>query len=115
MLILSAAAHSLAGWPALSEELSRTNAPADLVAGLEVGWHFGGVAMLIFGLILIPVFRNRSARREASTLGALIIGGGYLVFGACALVARNFEPFFLVFLIPGAMLVFAGWPGARES
>ncbi len=44
-MILSAPAHSLGGWPALRAELTRVDAPADLVLGLQIGWHFAGAAI----------------------------------------------------------------------
>ena len=48
MLILSAGAHSILGWQAMSQQLARTSAPADLVRGLEIGWKFGGPFFMVF-------------------------------------------------------------------
>lgn len=42
ILILSSGAHSILGWRAMSGELAKTNAPAELVTGLKVGWMVGG-------------------------------------------------------------------------
>ena len=41
LLVLSSGAHSILGWKAMSEQLAQTNAPADLVLGLEIDWKFG--------------------------------------------------------------------------
>ena len=48
LMIASAAAHSLLGWPQLRAELVKARAPGDLVQGLAMGWHFGGAAMVTF-------------------------------------------------------------------
>ena len=55
VLIASSAAHSLLGWPSLSARLAAPHAPADLIAGLAMGWHFAGLAMLTFGLLALAI------------------------------------------------------------
>jgi len=59
LLILSAGAHSILGWKAMSEQLAQTNAPPDLVQGLRMGWMFGGPVMLVFGILSITTFLKR--------------------------------------------------------
>jgi hypothetical protein len=107
MLILSAPAHSLLGWPQLREQLARVNAPGDLVTGLEIGWHFAGVAMVALGLIALRVFTLRGRGVAASLFPAVLVATTYLLFGAWALVVSGFDLFFLVFVVPGALLLFA--------
>ena len=46
ILIVSAYMHTVLGWRAMGAELAKTNAPADLVLGLEIDWKFGGPLML---------------------------------------------------------------------
>jgi hypothetical protein len=70
LILVSGAAHSLVGWPAIGSELAKTNAPADLVTGIAAGWYFGGAAMLILGVTVILQFvelrRNPSASLRAT-------------------------------------------------
>jgi len=47
MLLASSVAHTWLGWNSLAERLGRTNAPSDLVAGLHIGWAFGGACMVM--------------------------------------------------------------------
>ena len=105
ILILSGAAHSLLGWKALGAQLAQTNAPADLIGGLRIGWHFGGACMLAFGIIVLMIFVRRMPALPAFAIGVL-----YVVFGAWALAVSNFDPFFAIFIVPGVLLLIAAWP-----
>jgi hypothetical protein len=106
ILILSSGAHSILGWNALSAKLAATNAPADLVSGLHIGWEFGGIAMLAFGIIALTIFLRRLRGEAASTLPTIVIGVFYVLFGAWALFVSR-DPFFLIILVPGALMLLA--------
>ena len=105
VLILSSAAHSLMGWKALGAQLVQAKAPADLIRGLRIGWHFGGACMLTFGIIVLMIFIRRLPSLPAFAISVL-----YVVFGAWALAVSDFNPFFAIFIVPGAMLLVAAWP-----
>lgn len=105
ILLVSSAMHSLMGWPAMAAQLAKTGAPADLVTGLKIGWQFGGLAILLFGLIALRAFVRRT-----DTMPAFLIGIAYTLFGAWALAASAFNPFFAIFIVPGLLLVIAAWP-----
>jgi hypothetical protein len=113
MMVLSSAAHSFVGWPQMRAPLEAAGAPRDLVLGLGFGWHFGGVAMLTFGAIVIFVFANRLRGRVVPLAPAALIAVVYLTFGAWALLASG-DPFFLAFVVPGLLLAAAcpGWATA---
>lgn len=61
--------------------------------------------MATFGLILLRVFVSRARGGVGSMLPAWTIVGLYVVFGVGALVASGFDPFFLVFIIPGGLVL----------
>ena len=105
ILILSSAAHSLMGWKALGAQLAQTNAPAELIRGLRIGWHFGGACLFTFGIVVLMIFIHR-----IQTLPAFAIGVLYVVFGAWAMVVSGFDPFFVIFVVPGVLLLIAAWP-----
>jgi hypothetical protein len=113
ILVLSSGAHTFMGWQALGAELAKTNAPAELVTGLEIGWKWGGVAMLAFGITVIAIFLKRYRGEPASTFGAALVSVAYIAFGAWALVHSNFDPFFFVFIVPGVLLALAS-SGGRQ-
>ncbi len=110
LMILSAGAHAILGWKAMSERLASTNAPADLVLGLRVGWIWGGPPMLVFGIIALTTCRARFRGRPAPMLVPSLIALLYLGFAAWAAVVTGGDPFFLLFLVPGLLLAIASIP-----
>ena len=105
MLLASSVAHTWLGWKSLSEQLARTNAPPDLIAGLHIGWTFGGAAMVILGIVAITTFVGRLRGAKPPLLPVIVIAIVYMAFGAWAIAASGGDLFFLgVFVIPGALL-----------
>jgi hypothetical protein len=116
ILVASSAAHSLLGWPQLRERLAVTQAPPDLVTGLRIGWQFAGVAMLVFGGLVLALFADRLRGRPVSLRPALAIALVYVAFGLWAYLVSGRDPFFLVFIVPGLMLAVASWaPPSRTA
>lgn len=107
MLILSAAAHSLLGGKEMGDQMKALSLPPDLVRGLLVGWHFGGVAMLAFGVIVLALFLRRLKGETVPSFPAWVIGGCYLAFGLFAFVISSFNPFYSVFIVPAILLLVA--------
>jgi len=106
LMVLSSAAHSLVGWPQMRAPLESAHLPSERILGLGIGWHFGGVAMLTFGAMVIAAFINILRGRSASLAGAFLIAVVYLAFGAWALLVSG-DPFFVVFIVPGVLLALA--------
>jgi hypothetical protein len=116
LLILSSAAHSLLGWKQLGAALATAGAPVELVTGLSIGWHFAGVAMFVFGCIVISIFVDAMRKRPVSFRPVALIAAAYLLFGVWALGASGLDPLFLVFILPGILLAAASWrPGVVSS
>jgi len=115
MILASSAAHSLLGWPRLRHALTEADTPADLIVGLSIGWHFAGLAMLIFGALAILLFADALRGRPVSLRPVLLIGIAYLVFGTWSLTVSNLDPFFLAFLVPGVLLLVGSWGHAGEG
>jgi hypothetical protein len=109
-LILSAGAHSILGWKAMSDRLAQTNAPPELVLGLRMGWVFGGPVMGVFGILCIATFLRRFRGDAASTFAPVLIAVAYLGFGAWAAVMTSGDPFIFLFLVPGTFLAIASIP-----
>ena len=108
VVLLSSYAHSILGWRALGGELAGTNAPADLVTGLEIGWRWGGMVMIPFGLILLSTFWPRfNGRPGPATFPAALIAATYIGAGGWAFVHSNYDPFFFIFIVPGVLMALA--------
>jgi hypothetical protein len=105
MLLASSVAHTFLGWKSMAEQLARTNARPDLVAGLHIGWTFGGAAMVILGFIAVTTFVDRLRGGKAPLSHVIAIAVIYMAFGAWAISASGGDLFFLgVFVVPGALL-----------
>jgi len=110
LIMANGVLHTTVGWKSMRDHLAATNAPADLITGLTLGWIFGGVAMFGFGSIAIASLVARRANVAASRGPLVIIALVYILFGIGALIFSGFDPFFLVFIVPGLMLIAAAWP-----
>jgi hypothetical protein len=109
ILIASAFMHTVLGWRAMSTELAKTNAPADLVLGLEIDWKFGGPVMLTLGIIAIHMSLNRWKGLQISTFAPGLMAVMYTLFGIWAMAVSG-EPFFAIFVVPGVLLLIASLP-----
>jgi hypothetical protein len=114
-MLASAAAHSLLGWKGISAQLAKAQAPPDLISGLRLAWHLGGAAMFTFGCIVLFLFLQSRKNPSVSLRPLLIIALFYVVFGIWALAASNLNPFFLIFIVPGLLLLAASWPGKAPA
>jgi hypothetical protein len=112
VLVVSSAMHSLLGWPGLHAALAAADTPADLVAALRIGWHFGGAMILTFGLVALGTFAQRLRGRAASTGALQAFAAAYTLFGVYALTTGDMNPFFLIFVGPGLMLLVASGTAA---
>jgi hypothetical protein len=110
ILLLSSAAHSFLGWKELNQRAVDARVPAELITSFRLGWLFGGAAMLTFGIVVIMLLMHRR-----DVLPVLVIGVIYTVFGIWALAESNYDPFFSIFIVPGLLLVVAGWPSGRAN
>ena len=104
IVLLSSGAHSLLGWPGLRTQLAAANAPAALVDGLAMGWHFGGLMMLVTGIVIIWLVKIARDGRINVWLPLFVIGIAYELFAIGCAVLLGFDPFLFVFLVPGALL-----------
>jgi hypothetical protein len=104
MLLASSVAHSVLGWKSLSEQLVNTNVSSDLLAGLRIGWMFGGAAMAVLGFVALTTFIDRLRGGRAPLSHVIAIAVLYMAFGAWAISASG-DLFYLgVFVVPGALL-----------
>jgi len=110
VLILSSLAHAFGGWPAMEQALVAGNADPALIGALGVGWHFGSMAMLAFGIIVTFAAWNAARGNMVSMIPPRVIALAYVVFGLVAFVSRGFKPHFLFFVAAGLLIgIFAFW------
>lgn len=111
LLVVSSLAHAFFGWPAMSAALETAGvADEGLLGALAAGWHFGSVAMMIFGVIVLSSAAGTLRGKPAATSPVLVIALGYLLFGVAAYWWRNFNPHFLAFIATGVILGIFAFP-----
>ena len=104
ILVLSSGAHSILGWPVLRAKMAEANVPAELVAGLAMGRHFAGLAMLVLGLLVFWLLAENRRSSANVVLPLQIIGGAYELFAIGCFALLGWDPFLLTFLVPGTLL-----------
>jgi hypothetical protein len=114
IMVASSLAHSVLSWKLLQGRLENTHATPDLISSLAIGWYWGGAAMFVLGVVVLVVFVQFLRNRSSSLVPTLIIGFGYMAFGIWA-VAVSHNPFFLVFVIPGLLLLVTSWRAPRAE
>lgn len=104
LLVLSSAAHGLAGWPPFHHALHDTGAPGDVIAGLRVAWYFGSVAMLAFGILTLWA-AIRLQRGQPVTFEAVqVVAVAYFLFGMVALLTQDLNLHYLLFIVTGVLV-----------
>jgi hypothetical protein len=107
ILVTSGLMHSLLGWREMKAAFSPTGAPSELVAGLAVPWHFAGLSMVTFGALVIAGFLGAARHHEGSLRVPRIIALAYVAFAVGGAIFIKLDPTFLLFLVPGAMVLAA--------
>jgi hypothetical protein len=113
--ILSGFMHSILGWRSLSGRLRDAHAPEELIGHLALGWHLGGAAMFMFGLILIFLYVKLLRDRTTSLRVAQLIAIFYVGFGIWAQVVSHNAFFMVMFIVPGLLLLFAASAGSPKT
>lgn len=111
LVLLSSLGHSLAGGSEVIGQLRKSNADPELIAGLAVGWHFGGVCLAAFGLIVITAAVAQLRGQPQSAAPFVIVALALISFGLGAFVYRNYQPFFLGFVVAGFVCGSGAWAG----
>lgn len=114
VMIGSGIIHATVGWPALSSALARFQVDAETMRGLRLPWYLASLCMIGYGLVALRHFVAMARGRARDALPVRMLGVLYALIGAWALAAVAMHPFFLSFLLPGAVLAL-GAQDARSS
>jgi hypothetical protein len=98
-------AHSFMGRLAVDAELSKFPIAFDVDSMRYVVWYFVGGCMALFGAIILWAwFRRRNGDSTLLPVAGLI-GLLYVATGVGGFFYRHHDPFMLMFLVEGALLV----------
>jgi hypothetical protein len=102
---LGALGHSFMGRLEVDAELAKFPIAFDVYSMLYVVWHFVGGCMVLFGLTIVwAFFRWRRGNTSFLPMTGLI-GALYFCTGFGGFLYRHYDPFMLVFLVEGTVLL----------
>jgi hypothetical protein len=113
-LSASSALHAFAGWPHLRGDLLEDHASRNLVAALSAGWHFGSLAMLAFGLIVLSAGVAAWQGRPVPSGPLWIVAAACIAFGAGAFFLISQNVHFAGFAAIGVLVAIGAGPGSGE-
>ena len=104
-IALGAFGHGFLGVKPVEAAVAASNLPADIAAVIWIVWYFVSGAMVVCGAILFwawPAIKSGSPSRSGA---ALIVGGFYTVTGITCYLYSGREPFWLLFLFQGLIVI----------
>jgi hypothetical protein len=104
-MVASAFTHGWGGWPNLEGALERAGVEGTHIGSLRVGWWFGSAAMAALGAIVIAQSLSALRGGPVSRATVAIVALMYVAFGAWAFVVRDMNPFFLMFVATGLLVL----------
>ena len=114
LIVLCSVAHTRA-WRQQELRLDAAGVSDTIAFDYALIWHFGGGAILLFGLISVWLFTARLRGGRPPGTPVLLIATGYVLFGAVATAVKGPIPFVPAFLIPGLMLLVAAAPLPHQA
>ena len=115
VLVASAGAHAFLGWPPFKAVLEGAGLGPGITAAFSIGWYFGSVSMLAFGVIVLQQAIRRLRGQPIQPGPLWTISALYLLFGTAAYVARNFKPHFLIFVGTGVLVGLFAFLASRHD
>ncbi len=104
-ITLGAYGHGFLGVKGVEGPIAASTLPRDVVGVIWIVWYFVSGCMLAFGVILFwawPTIRTGSYSRSGA---ALIVGVFYTITGAASYLYSGREPFWLLFLVQGIIVI----------
>jgi hypothetical protein len=104
-ITLGAYGHGFLGIKPVEAAITATMLPPDIVRVIWIVWYFVSGCMVTFGALLFwvwPAIKIGSSSRSAV---ALIVGVFYTVTGISCFVYSGRDPFWLLFLVQGVIVI----------
>ncbi|HEY0711579.1 MAG TPA: hypothetical protein VGF45_02830 [Polyangia bacterium] len=109
LIALGAYGHGFVGRLPIDAELAKHPIDHDTFQMLYVVWHFVTGAMLLCGAALIWAWSHVRRGDRQPLFIANLIGVLYLAVGLGGIVYRNGDPFMIVFIAEGALVLLSAW------
>jgi hypothetical protein len=100
--------HSFMGRLAVDAELGKFPIAPDVATMLYVVWYFVGGCMVLFGFTIVWAWYRQGLGEVSLLLVTALIGILYLAVGVGGFFYRRHDPFMLMFVLEGAVVLGAG-------
>ena len=107
-IMLASLPHAFLGWPALRDALQGQTSH-EVLNTAAIGWLFGSFAMATLGFVALVSASQLRRGIPAARTQALVVGAGYILFGAWALWYDEGNPHFIAFMVLGAAVALGAW------
>jgi hypothetical protein len=87
------------------EAIDHLPIPDRIYQTIFVVWYSVSGTMLVFGAILVWIAFRLKGGDTSAVFVAYIIGVYHILFGVCALIYRNGDPFWALFVVLGVLLI----------
>jgi hypothetical protein len=102
---LGAFGHGFLGVKPVAAAVAASTLPADIVGVIWIVWYFVSGCMVTFGALLFWAWRGLKPGSPSRAGVAVIVGVFYVVTGIASYVYSGFEPFWLLFVTQGVIVV----------
>jgi len=102
---LGAFGHGFLGVKPVAAAVAASTLPADIVGVIWIVWYFVSGCMVTFGALLFWAWPGLKPGSPSRAGVAVIVGVFYAVTGIASYVYSGFEPFWLLFVTQGVIVV----------
>jgi len=104
-ITLGAYGHGFVGIKPVQAAIEASTLARDVVRVIWIVWYFVSGCMVTFGVLLFWAWPALEAGASSRSSAALIIGAFYAVTGIAAYLYSGYEPFWLLFVTQGVVVV----------
>jgi hypothetical protein len=104
-ITLGAFGHGFVGIKPVRAAIEASTLAPDVVRVIWIVWYFVSGCMVSFGVLLFWAWRDLTAGASGRSSAALLIGAFYTVTGISAYLYSGHEPFWLLFLTQGVVVI----------
>jgi hypothetical protein len=104
-ITLGAYGHGFVGVKPVREAIAASTLAPDIVRPIWIVWYFVSGCMVVFGLLLFWAWPALKGGSSSRSVPALIVGGFYAVTGIASYLYSGGDPFWLLFLVQGAIVI----------
>jgi hypothetical protein len=104
-ITLGAYGHGFVGVRPVAAAIAASSLPRDVVAVIWIVWYFVSGCMVTFGLLLMWAWPSVKSGSKTRSGVPLIVGAFYVVTGIASYLYSGREPFWLLFLTLGVIVL----------